>query len=215
MGRSAPGDSITNRLMSRADMGGLSRRRMVDGGEVFSGAIARKALRAVGARAMTVDRNIVVDDGFDPSKPEDGALYAHERLHQRTSGGEGGGAAGHNDAEEQQARTIERMVLHRMEAGESMADVLHDVTNGTAATAARSAVMGAAGNTMVGRAIQNDDKDRQAMEAYWHDRSKGGSHAKIVDDLQRHVMNAAERLSEEHAWRSGGEKDFLGGKLVR
>ncbi len=165
---------------------------------------------------MTVDDgSIVVDEGFDPSKPEDGALYAHERLHQRGSGGKGGGATGHNDAEEQQARTIERMVLHRMESGESMADVLRDVTTGTAATAAKNALANSGiGDPMVARAIKDQNTEgRDAMNAYFHELSKGSSHAKVIDDLQRHVLGTVERLSEEHAWRSGGEKDFLGGKL--
>lgn len=218
MPRSSPGQSITDRLMSRADMGGLSRKRMADGGEVFTGGVARKALRTLGARAFTVDKQIVVDPSFDASKPHDAALYAHERHHQVNSGGEGGQAAGHNDhdKEESSARTIENMVLHRMEQGEHMADVLHDVTTGTASETARSQLFNKdAGNTMVGRAIQGGDKDTSPIEAYWHARSKGQSHMSIMSDLTDFSAYKCKQLNEDYQWRSGGERDFMGQPMVR
>ncbi|MCA9488665.1 MAG: DUF4157 domain-containing protein [Myxococcales bacterium] len=216
MARSSPGQSITDRLMSRADGGGLSRRRMADGGEVFTGSVARKALRTLGARAFTVDKQIVVDPTFDASNANDAALYAHERHHQMNSGGEGGGAAGHNDHEESSARQIESMVLHRMNAGEDMASILHDVTTGTAATNATSDLFNKeAGNTMVGRAIQGGDKDTSPMEAYWHARSKGQTHMSIMADLTDFTAYKCKELNEDYNYRSGGERDFMGAPMVR
>jgi hypothetical protein len=213
-----PGDDLTNRLMSRASGGGavegLTRRGMVDGGSVYSGPLARKALRSLGARAFTVDENIVVDPTFDASNPKDAALYAHERHHQSRSGGKGGSSAGNHDSEEQQAIAIEEMVLHRMEMGENIAKVMHDVTTGTAIGDAKGSVEhGGAkpGSDMITRAIRGGDKDRDQMEAYWHMRNEGRHHKDIVDELKQHCMWNIQRLNEEHAWRSGGEGDFMGG----
>ena len=94
----------------------LTRRGMDDGGEVYTGRLASRALRAVGARAMTVNRSIIVDTTFDTSRIEDRALYAHEKVHLEHSGGE----AGHQvrDAEEIAARAAEAMVFHRSEKSE-------------------------------------------------------------------------------------------------
>ena len=55
------GEKTSARLSRRLD-NHLTRRAAPDGGEVFSGGLASRALRAVGARAMTVDRSIIVDN---------------------------------------------------------------------------------------------------------------------------------------------------------
>jgi hypothetical protein len=101
--------------MSRSSRAPLQRRSVPGGGEVWEGPLASRALKALGARAMTVDSSIIVGDDFDPSAPESQALYAHERYHQEVSGG----AGSHEglDAEEHAARTVERMVLHRAASG--------------------------------------------------------------------------------------------------
>jgi hypothetical protein len=88
---------------------------MPGGGEVWEGPLATRALKALGARAMTVDHTIVVGDDFNPSSPESQALYAHERYHQEVSGG--AGSTQLVDSEEHAARTVERMVLHRAASG--------------------------------------------------------------------------------------------------
>lgn len=212
------GEELTDRLMSRASggMAGLSRRGMADGGSVYTGPLARQALRAVGARAFTVDNTIVVDPTFDSSKPEDAALYAHERHHQERSGGEGGSVAGAHDTEERQAIAIEEMVLHRMQGGENISDVMRDVVTGTAIGAAKGAVEHGGyqpASDMITRAIKGGDKDRDVMEAYWHMRNQGRFHKDILDELTRHCMWNVERLNEEHGFRSGAESDFLGTPL--
>ncbi len=113
--RKTPGESITSRLASRSARAPLQRRSMPGGGEVWEGPLASKALKALGARAMTVDSSIIVGDDFDPSSPESQALYAHEQYHQQVSGGAGSHHA--HDAEEQAARAVEGMVLHRAATG--------------------------------------------------------------------------------------------------
>jgi hypothetical protein len=118
--------STAARLSLRGE-GGLYRKEMAGGGEVFSGPTATRALRAVGARAFTMDNNIFVSEDFDANrKAEDAALYAHEQHHQLNSGGEGAARSFH-DAEELAARAIERMVLHRASEGEDFGTVLRDV----------------------------------------------------------------------------------------
>lgn len=213
-----PNDALIDRLTARATggMAGLSRRGMADGGSVYTGPLARQALRAVGARAFTVDNSIVVDPTFDQSKPEDAALYAHERHHQERSGGDGGNVAGAHDTEEKQAIAIEEMVLHRMSGGENISDVMKDVVNGTAVGAAKGSVEHGGykpQSDMITRAIKNGDADRDPMEAYWHLRNQGGFHKDIVDQLGQHCLWNVERLNEEHGFRSGGESDFLGTPL--
>ncbi|MEZ5328262.1 MAG: RHS repeat-associated core domain-containing protein [Verrucomicrobiales bacterium] len=80
---------------------------VADGGDVFSGPLASDALSKVGARAFTVDSNVFV--GGDSG---DGALYAHETVHQEGSGGKSGcGVA--DGPEEDAANAVEKLVLHR------------------------------------------------------------------------------------------------------
>lgn len=125
-GEAANRNSVANRLSLRGE-GGLYRREMPGGGEVFTGPTASRALRALGARAFTMDRSIFVSEDFDANrKAEDAALYAHEQHHQLNSGGAGAARSFH-DAEELAARAIERMVLHRSEEGEEFGTVLRDV----------------------------------------------------------------------------------------
>lgn len=118
-------NQLTRRLFARADASAIHRRGTPDGGEVYSGPVVRQALRAVGARAMTMDNAIFVDEDFDLSNPEDQALYAHERHHQLESGGTD--EHSHNDHEEMAAQAIERMVLHRSASGEDFASIMRDV----------------------------------------------------------------------------------------
>ena len=93
-GRSVVGAGTVERMASRLEGGNLQRMSMPGGGAVYRGELASRALKSLGARAMTLDRQIIVSDDFDPSKPEDQALYAHERFHaEHGDGGGGGGGA--------------------------------------------------------------------------------------------------------------------------
>ncbi|MCB9776956.1 MAG: DUF4157 domain-containing protein [Alphaproteobacteria bacterium] len=107
-----------SRITGRLQRSELQRMSMADGGAVYRGALASRALQAVGARAMTLDRSIIVAEDFNPSRPEDAALYAHERFHEQHGDGEGGGGGDNfRDAEEIAARATEAMVFHRMAGG--------------------------------------------------------------------------------------------------
>ncbi len=91
--------------------------------EAVSGPIATRALEALGARAMTVDRTIIPPEDFDKDDPEQAALYAHEATHAER--GAGLTASHHiHDAEESQARSVEQMVFHNMSAGEGFSGEL-------------------------------------------------------------------------------------------
>ena len=166
--RTYPGEKTTNRLVDRSQ---LKRVNVPGGGAAFTGPTATRALKALGARAMTLDQSIVVDEDFDPSRPEDAALYAHEQLHVDR----GGTAASHavHDAEEVAARAAEEMVLHRMAAGES----LQQVQRSKSAPASESAPVGS-----------------PTQKAVASLRSTGKNHQDIVEDLARKVVD---RLSEE------------------
>lgn len=120
--------SVLARL-SRRSQGGLYRREIQGGGSVYTGPAATAALRTLGARAFTMDREIFVAEDFDESNPEDQALYAHERHHQLNSGG-AGAAESYHDAEEKASRAIERMVLHRSATGEDFSTILREVETG-------------------------------------------------------------------------------------
>lgn len=199
--RPPPGDALTQRLAARTGAG-LSRRSMPDGGEVYTGPLARRALKTLGARAMTMDRTIFVDPDFDPRKPDDAALYAHERHHEMESGGSDG-AHGPRDAEEIHARGIERMVLHRLEAGEELSTILHDVTTGAAASEVRTG--GGAGAELVAKELFGGDKDRDPMLAYQAMRAEGKTHRQIVEELMRHVIERLQHAEEDRKWRRAGQ----------
>lgn len=193
--RTVPGESLSRRVASRD--GGLMRRTMSDGGEVYSGPLARRALRALGARAMTMDHTILVDDDFDESNPEDQALYAHERFHQMESGG-----ADHSndlhDAEEMGAQAVERMVLHRAHAGEDFGAIMRDVKSGGGAATADDSPRPEA-PTMDG---QNDNLSPE-QKAYMAMRKQGKSHFAIVNELARRVVQAMEAQEKAAPMRGG------------
>jgi len=192
--RSVPGESLSRRVASRD--GGLMRRTMFDGGEVYSGPAARRALRALGARAMTMDHTILVDDDFDENNPEDQALYAHERFHQMESGG-----ADHptslNDTEEMGAQAIERMVLHRAHSGEDLGSIMRDVKSGTMSTPAVES-----GSEAPVAGDVNRQEMTEAQAAYVALRKKGKTHRAIVRDLARHCMDKMRKREESTPLRN-------------
>lgn len=197
--RTPPGDALTQRLSARSGPG-LSRRQMPDGGAVYTGPLARRALKTLGARAITMDRTIFVDPDFDTSKPEDAALYAHERHHEMESGGVDANH-GPRDAEEIHARGIERMVLHRLEAGEELSTILHDVTSGAAANQVQS---GGGGAELVAKELFGGDKDRDPMLAYQAMLAEGKTHRQIVQELSQHVIERMQHAEESRKWRRAG-----------
>ena len=174
---------LSERLLARNAGSGLSRRSMVDGGEVYSGALAQRALSTLGARAMTLDGKIMVGNQFDTNNPIHMAEYAHERHHQSESGGSD--VHGARDSEEIAARAIERMVLHRIEEGEDMAGVIQDAAAGKVKEAA-------------GTALSAPPKDKQAGP--WV-----GYVALLASGLPHHAI--VQRLADEISKRMGKEGD--------
>lgn len=162
----------------------LTRKDMPNGGEVVSGQLAQRALDAVGARAMTLDKTILVRDDFDADAPEDQALYAHERVHQLGSGGMGPHAGDH-DAEETLARDVESMVLHRRRQGESFEPLMAEVESGETMRAAKPA------------------GDSGVMGAYHAMKAEGLSHEEIVTTLARDVVYRLKEAEQMYALRGG------------
>lgn len=199
--RRVPGESLSRRISQRS--GGLNRRTMSDGGEVYSGPVARQALRALGARAMTMDHTILVDDDFDESNPEDQALYAHERFHQLESGG-----ADHphsqNDAEELGAQAIERMVLHRSRAGEDLSAIMRDVRTGGLDIDHAEQQRGASDAVAPSHNKQDQSQLNDAQRAYQGLIRQGKSHAQIVQMLTTYCMELLAKQSGDSDIRSGG-----------
>lgn len=185
-----------NRLASRLDRSKLQRRAMADGGEVFTGAVASRALSALGARAMTVDRSIIVDETFDPNKPEDAAVYAHEQYHLDHSGGVGDNS-GH-DAEEAGARSVERMVLHRMTGGAESHEAQH-VSNAQGTPDTPSS------NTSKKGDSSGNPSGASGYEAMI---ARGMTHDEIVDQLARDVLTSMDGQRDKGGERSSSKRGF-------
>ncbi len=169
--------------------GQLTRKSLPGGGEVLTGGLAARALTAVGARAMTMDSSIFVDESFDPNNTDDHALYAHERYHQLHSGGDHEHAGGH-DAEEQAARDVERMVLHRRARGDDFGAIMRDIEAGDIEDpSARDDAPG------------NPKGDDDPMKAYRMLRQKGMGHEGIVRMLAKHVVQNIIESEEERKTR--------------
>ncbi|MCA9571303.1 MAG: DUF4157 domain-containing protein, partial [Myxococcales bacterium] len=163
---------------------GLSRKTMADGGEVFQGALASRALKAVGARAMTMDGNIFVNEGFGGT-PEDQALYAHEKVHEEGSGGHDHGDHNRgNDPEEMAARAVERMVLHKARSGEDLGETLSKIRENMPRNQDEA-------EKQIRHAL-SADKDgemrEQAMMGYWAIRSQGLSEKDVNRMLSEYVQ---------------------------
>jgi hypothetical protein len=197
--RKGNGVSATaERLASRASRSSLQRQAMPGGGEVFTGDVASRALKAVGARAMTVDRSIIVSDEFDASKPEDQALFAHEQYHLEHSGGEGTNES--RDAEEIGARAVERMVLHRARAGGPES---HEANHAVPQTNNH----GAAGPHEA--KSKKQETETAAQRGYQALRDAGYAHADVVAHLGQEIMRVMDHQKQANFHRLGDKKGFL------
>lgn len=201
--------SVEGRAGSRLD-NHLTRRGMSDGGEVFTGRLAARALRAVGARAMTVNRAIVVDTTFDTSNIEDQALYAHEKVHLDHSGGE----AGHQvrDAEEVAARAAEAMVFHR--AAKAEGGFEGGYGPGRGGGEGHPGDEQASGDAKTGAPAADDAPGSRktgadAQEGYRALIKKGFSHADIVDMLARKCMASLDESKQSTLDRHADKKGYL------
>ena len=191
--------STINRLASRAEKQGLQRKQMAGGGEVFTGELASRSLKAMNARAMTVDRSIIVSDDFDPNNPEDQALYAHEQHHLQNSGGVGNNS-GH-DHEETEARAVERMVLHRARAGGAE---MHEASHTSAPGGAPTGSAGAGHERDKGTESEGD-----ASAGYAAMLAAGMSHNAIVERLAREAVQGLDNSQDQRAMRWGDKKAVL------
>lgn len=187
--------STVDRIAGRA-AGDNLHRRAVSGGEVFTGALATRALKALGARAMTVDKSIIMPEGFDPSKPEDKALFAHEDYHLKHSGGEGANTG--RDHEETAARATERMVLHTSRGGVESHEAAHTQDN-TGAPSAESS------NTARG----SQTKGPHAGRGFETLARRGLSKDKIIDMLVNQVMSGMDEAKQHAQERHANKKGFL------
>ena len=183
--RTTPGEKTTNRLLDRNQ---LKRVNVPGGGEAFQGPTATRALKALGARAMTLDQSIVVGEDFDPNRPEDAALYAHEKLHVDR----GGTAATHavHDSEEVAARAMEEMVLHRMASGESAQQIHRSKTAPTTPAATQSSPTARAVGSL---------------------RAQGQNHQDIVQGMAQKVVDRLaqeEELTHNRGANAPGTKRF-------
>jgi hypothetical protein len=197
MPRDASSTPTVSRLASRAQ--GLRRKEMPGGGEVFTGDLASRSLKALGARAMTVDHSIIVADDFDPSSPEDQALFAHEQYHLQNSGGEGANQG--YDGEELAARSVERMVLHRLQTGGTES---HEAGHTMAPAGAPTGAAGAGHEK--GRDGEKRDGWRRGYQAL---RGQGLSHEAIVDRLAREALLGLEASKEARNHRGGDKKGWI------
>jgi hypothetical protein len=192
--RQASGESTSLRLAARS--AGLQRKEGPDGGEVYTGELARRALRAVGARAMTYDETIFVDESFDLSRPEDQALYAHERVHQLGSGGTDTSHGSH-DAEEAIARSVESMVFHRSKAGGDFGNILREATEVSGG--------GAGGEPAPETAASNLS---EAQSAYAQQRAAGKGHPQIVKELAAFCFEQIMKNEEYARMRLSPHRQF-------
>ncbi|MCB9763995.1 MAG: DUF4157 domain-containing protein [Alphaproteobacteria bacterium] len=182
-----PGEDTVDRLFEREE---LRRVSIPGGGEAYTGPAASRALQALGGRAMTVDRTIIVGEDFDPTNPEHMSLYAHEQYHVQEGTGEGGAHHIH-DAEEVAARAVQRMVLHRMEGGYDGGYM--PAAGGGAARPMDAPDQGGRGVGNFNRggedkpeAVANEEPD--PSRGYQALRAQGMSHEDIVYKLANDVM---------------------------
>ena len=197
--RKSLGESMADQFDERR---GLKNKR-VGHQEVYSGDLADEALGALGARAMTVDNEIIVNNNFNANQAEDQSLLAHEMLHQEFSGGVAGSSM--RDAEEIAARSVESMVFHRSKNGDSnpiprkASELLRD--------SKESNMGGSEGAKTDSTEVKNIQP--KAEKGYQVLKERGFTHEMIVQHLMFKVMDELERKSTENYERSGHIKGFL------
>ena len=191
-------ERLSERLHSRSV--GLSRRQMPGGGEAFSGPLANKALKTLGARAMTMDHNVFVQSGFDPSKGDDLALWAHESHHQQESGGSDNHSA--MDGEERAARARERLVLHQSQAGHDPDAILAGLDQHNPLTMQEADDVFA---HMEQNSPEDESGDPHPLEAYRNMMRDGMTHSQVVGMLADHCVNQIQRHQAEEGLRTASD----------
>ncbi len=193
-GDDSSGGSLISRLASRAERAELSRVSVPGGGVAMTGELASRALKSIGARAMTIDRTIIVSDDFDPSNADDAALFAHEQHHAMHGDGAGGGAHdNYRDAEEVAARAAEAMVFHRAAAGGYEGGYTEGGgPGGSQGYGARDGSGQGVSAGVSSSSEKNDtvDSDPDPDRGYKYLKTQGYSHDDIVEEFARKAINA-------------------------
>ncbi len=214
--RSSAGSRTIDRLASRMDRSQLREESVAGGGKVMRGELATRALEVLGARAMTLDRSVVVADDFNMQSVEDQALFAHEQYHAQHGDGDGGGGGSNfRDAEEIAARAVEAMVISRSakggyEGGSGGASSSvgghghHHVSADTAGGGTNAGAESLRDGDSVGRDTMPD-----TQRGYLAMREKGFSHAECVDFLVQKCLSSAEESEGAHKARFGDIKGTL------
>lgn len=191
--------SAVSRIASRAESP-LKRKSVAGGGEVFTGPLASRALKTLGARAMTVDRSIIVQEGFNEARPEDQALFAHEQHHVQNSGGND--EHGVRDGEEVAARAIERMVLHRHSAGGIES---HEAGHATGS----GGFGGSVNKTRATGERGSGEGEPNAARGYQRLKAQGLNHIDIVEKIAREVIRGMDESRDSRNERFADKKGFL------
>ena len=195
--RKALGESMADQIGSRN-----LRNRRVGHQEVFTGDLADDALNALGARAMTVDNEIIVNNQFNPNQADDQALLAHEMLHQEFSGGVAGSSM--HDAEEVAARAVESMVFHRAKNGDS-----NPIPRKASELLREKDTQEAKSNSAANTAENPESERPTAEQGVQILKERGFSHEMIVQHLMYKVVDELERKNMESIDRGGNIKGFL------
>ena len=204
------GKTIGERIAERAHKRSHLRSQSMPGGEVFRGSLADEALSKVGARAMTIDGEIVVNSSFDSTKSEDQALYAHERLHQEESGGAAGAMI--RDAEEIKARMVEAMVFHKASQGDSSIltkssdELLAEYEKESGPGGSSS---GGGAQPVKSNASGSEDQTPSAVEGYLSLLDEGYSHEEVVQRLARKILDEMELRQGRDRNRTGAYRGFI------
>ena len=214
--RKAAGNRTVDRLTAREDRystADLREESVAGGGKVIRGELATRALEVLGARAMTLDRSVVVTDDFNMQNIEDQALLAHEQYHAMYGDGDGGGGgSNYRDAEEIAARAVERMVLSRAAKGGYEAGG-GGATKGIGGHGhAHTAGDSAGGRTAAGNMetkSEKDDPTKTPDRGYFALRDDGLSHTEVVEFLARKVLRAHDEAQIAHRARFGDIKGTL------
>ena len=175
-------------------------------GDVFSGELADEALGAIGARAMTMDGEIIVNSNFNLSDAEDQSLYAHELYHQARSGGAAGNKI--RDAEEIAARAVESMVFHRAGGGRSDAlpTNIEDLFQ-EAETPAAPAQSGDREPTTSPHKSKQDGTP-SAVAGYAALRKQGMTHQEVIYMMTQMLLKEHDEHEEFQRQRGGKNRGF-------
>jgi hypothetical protein len=202
-------EDMISRVTGRLDTSRLSRQSMNDGGEVFRGDLATRALEALGARAMTVDETIIVGDDFDASRAEDQALYAHEQHHVEHGDGHGGGGEDNfRDAEEIAARAAESIALHRAISGGTETGYSQSAGH-KSGDHREGGGDGAAGAGEAGATSDQTASEPTAAAGYQALLAQGFGHDAIIQQLAQRVLNTLDEMDRVKQDRHGDKKGFI------